>query len=185
MLAPLDYQGATYDGGVRRAVVTAAFASFLALLPACSLQSGVEQRPGDTSSAPSNAPAIAAATIIGSPFDWSQARGHPMVIDFWASWCGPCRAEQKDLNALAAKYSPRGVVFLGVDMRDDAASARAYAHDFDVPYASVSDTDERISSAYNVAAPPTVIVVDASGRIVDRLLGTVVGVSDDLDRLRR
>jgi thiol-disulfide isomerase/thioredoxin len=147
----------------------------------CGLQQDLSQRPA--ASGPSNAPAIAAATLSGRAFDWSAVRGHPLVLDFWASWCGPCRAEQKDLNAIASAFMSRGVVFVGVDMRDDDAAARAYESDFHVPYESVVDEDERISSLYDVAAPPTLVIVDASGRIVDRFLGTVVGVRDELRRL--
>jgi thiol-disulfide isomerase/thioredoxin len=171
---------------MRWRVVTEPMAALAAValvaLPGCSLQQDLAQRPPG-GGAPTRAPAIKASTLTGHAFDWSAVRGHAVVVDFWASWCGPCRAEQKDLNALFSKYSRRGVIFVGVDMRDDNAAARAYESDFRVGYSSVADPDEQVSALYNVAAPPTLVVVDPSGRIVDRFLGTVVGVSVDLDRL--
>jgi len=153
------------------------------LLPACGLQQGLVQQPGGTGQPPSQAPAISGTTLTGSHFSWTSTHGHPVVLDFWASWCGPCRAEQSQLNALVQRYGPRGVLFVGIDMRDDQAQASAYRSDYSVAYQSVVDSDEQISALYNVAAPPTILVIDASGRIVDRLLGTLVGISDDLDRL--
>lgn len=160
-------------------------AALLALLPlvaACGLQQGLSDSSGQQAG-PSAAPAIDAATLSGSHFSWSSARGHPLVIDFWATWCGPCRAEQADINRLYSRYAARGVVFLGVDMRDDNAAAAAFARDLNVGYPSVADSSSQISGNYDVSAPPEVIVVDQQGRIVHRYLGTVVGVSDDLDHL--
>lgn len=151
-------------------------------LAGCGLQQDLSQRP-QTGAGPARAPAIDAPTLSGSRLDWSALRGHPVVLDFWASWCGPCRAEQHDINTLAATYAPRGVVFLGVDMRDDDAGARAYERDFHVTYQSVVDPDEQISAMYAVAAPPTLIVVDSRGRIAGTYLGTVVGVADRLREL--
>ena len=152
-------------------------------LSGCGLQAGLDQRADASGTNPSAAPAINAASIAGSNVSWSALRGHVVVLDFWASWCGPCRAEQSDINTLVRTYAARGVVFLGVDMRDDDASALAYRRDLGVAYDSVPDSSEQISASYDVSAPPTVIVVDKQGRIVDRFLGTIVGVSDDLNRL--
>ena len=165
--------------GPRSALVAAA----LALLTACGLQQGLSDTSGGQQSSPSAAPAINAATITGAHYSWAAAGGHPVVIDFWAAWCGPCRAEQADINRLYDKYAARGVVFLGVDVRDDNAAANAFARDYTVRYPSVSDADEQIAAAYDVAAPPTLILVDKQGRIVQRFLGTVVGVSDALDSM--
>src|SRR5438552_18773697 len=152
-------------------------------LAGCSLQQGIAQGSGSQGQPAVSAPAINAATLDGGTFSWASTRGRPAVIDFRGSWCGPCRAQQHDLNAIAARYAGR-VLFLGVDMRDDTAAARAYLHDYAVTYPSVADPAEQISAAYDVAAPPTVIVVDAQGRIVDRLLGTLTGLRTRLDSLR-
>ncbi|MFN2582492.1 MAG: TlpA family protein disulfide reductase [Candidatus Dormibacteria bacterium] len=153
-----------------------------ALLAGCGLQAGVDQQPAGGSTATA-APAISGPTISGGSLSWSALRGHAVVVDFWASWCGPCRAEQTGINKLASTYTSRGVVFIGVDMRDDASAAAAYRRDLGVQYDSVADNAEQISAAYDVAAPPTIVVIDQRGVIVNRLLGTVVGLGDDLNRL--
>ena len=167
---------------VRSAVRLAMTLAAVAALASCGLQQGLADGSG-ASSGPSLAPAINASTITGTRFSWASVQGHPVVLDFWAAWCGPCRAEQPDLNRLYSKYAARGVVFVGVDMRDDNAAAVAFQHDYAVAYSSASDADEQISAAYNVSAPPTVIVIDKHSNIVQRFLGTVVGVSDSLDAL--
>ena len=155
------------------------------MLSGCGLQSGINEPAGASTTNPTPAPPLSGSTLTGAQFTWSSARGHPVVVDFWASWCGPCRAEQPEINGVVKAYAPRGVLFIGVDMRDDNAAALAYRHDLGVTYDSLPDSSEQIASSYNVAAPPTIVVVDQHGAIVDRFLGTVVGLKDDLDRLLR
>ncbi len=153
------------------------------LVSGCSLQPDVSTKvqPQQRTSQP--APALSGTSLSGSHVDLSALRGHPVVIDFWASWCGPCRAEQADLNSLVAQYGARGVHFLGVDIRDDSANAKAYVEEFHIQYPSVFDPVNDDAGSFNVDAPPTTLVVDGSGLIRLRELGTLVDVPATLNSL--
>jgi thiol-disulfide isomerase/thioredoxin len=162
----------------------AAALALVVVLAGCGLQRDISADSGLALLAhPTAAPALAGTALNGTHVDLASFRGHPVVLDFWASWCGPCRAEQPELNALAATYAGRGVVFLGVSMDANSAAARAYQHDLGVPYQSIEDSDHTRADAFGVPAPPTTLVVDQNGVMVSRALGTVVGLSALLDHL--
>jgi thiol-disulfide isomerase/thioredoxin len=152
-------------------------------LAGCGLQQDLSSVPNLGNGPTGPATAITAPTLSGTPYDWASTHGHVVVLDFWGSWCGPCIAEQPALNKLAAQWAPRGVVFLGVDMKDTDINGAAFERSYAVMYPSVNDASEVIASEYNVPAPPTVIIIDAKGNIVERFLGTLSGVSPDLTRL--
>ncbi len=139
----------------------------------CSLEQDIAQRAGTGSGVGQAAPALQGSMLDGSRFDPASLHGHVTVVDFWASWCGPCRAQQPQLDALARDFAPRGVVFVGVDLRDDPAQGRAYLARFGVPYASLSDPSAELAGAWDVPAPPTTVVVDAAGVVRSRVLGGV------------
>jgi thiol-disulfide isomerase/thioredoxin len=154
------------------------------LLAGCGLQQSDSNVPnGGLPSIEGPATPISAPTLSGTPFAWSSTHGHIVVLDFWGSWCGPCNGEQPQLNQIASQWMPKGVMFLGIDVQDTNANGAAFERSFKVPYPSVSDASEVIMSEYNVPAPPTVIIVDAKGNIVDHFLGTLTGVSTDLSKL--
>jgi thiol-disulfide isomerase/thioredoxin len=168
----------------RRLVMVAALAALVAALSSCGLQQDLAQVPNLGRASIGPATPITARTLSGAVFDWSSTHGHVVVLDFWESTCGPCRLEQASLNQLYTEFAPRGVIFLGVDLRENNAVAGiGYERDLHVAYPSVNDPGEVIGSEYNVLAPPTIIVIDSRGNIADRFLSTTSGVSADLSRL--
>jgi thiol-disulfide isomerase/thioredoxin len=153
------------------------------MLAGCGLQQDLAQVPNPGNGPTGPATPITAPTLSGTQFDWSSTHGHVVVLDFWGSWCGPCNAEQPELNTLASQWAPKGVTFLGIDESESSANGAAYERSYKVPYPSVNDSSQLVASEYNVLDPPTVIVIDAKGNMVDRFLGTLAGVSADLSRL--
>jgi cytochrome c biogenesis protein CcmG, thiol:disulfide interchange protein DsbE len=110
----------------------------------------------------------AAGKIASSDF-----KGKVMVVNFWAVWCGPCRAEQPILQSLWQRYRDRGVVFLGVDERDDPAAAQAQLRDLGVTYPSLSDPDGRYATDFGFFGLPNTYVVDRTGTIRYQVIGRV------------
>ena len=124
------------------------------------------------------APEFTGTTLTGSKLSFSSYRGKVVVLNFWGSWCVPCREEASILAAVAEKYQPSGVSFLGVDVRDTTASALAFTHGFHVTYPSVSDQSSAITLDFTaakvpIAGTPTTLVVDRTGHIAGAVFGTV------------
>ena len=123
------------------------------------------------------APEFTGTTLTGSKLSFSSYRGKVVVLNFWGSWCVPCREEASTLAAVAAKYQPSGVSFLGVDVRDTTASALGFTHSFHVSYPSVSDPSSAITLDFTAKVPiagtPTTLVVDRTGHIAGAVFGTV------------
>ena len=123
------------------------------------------------------APDFTATTLTGSPLNFSSYRGQVVVVNFWGSWCAPCRSEAPVLAVAAQQYRSAGVSFLGVDVRDTAASALAFTRNYGVSYPSVSDSGSQITldftSVVPIAGTPTTLVVDRTGHIAGAVFGTV------------
>jgi cytochrome c biogenesis protein CcmG/thiol:disulfide interchange protein DsbE len=101
-------------------------------------------------------------------------RGRPAVVNFWASWCPPCKEEAPSLNRLAQQWGARGVRFVGIDFNDASDSARSFARRNDVPYTLLRDTDSRTKDRYGVTGPPETFVLDRSGHAVAHFAGPIV-----------
>ena len=118
------------------------------------------------------APDFTIQMFDGSSFKLSEQRGKVVLINFWASWCGPCRAEMPALSDMWDKYKDR-VVFIGVASNDSASAAKAFAQNFKVRHPLAFDTDNSVADAYEVSAFPTTFLVNKKGIIRSRLVGAV------------
>jgi cytochrome c biogenesis protein CcmG/thiol:disulfide interchange protein DsbE len=107
----------------------------------------------------------------GTPIALSSFRGHVVVLNFWASWCAPCRVEAPGLRRVSEQYRDRGVRFLGVDYRDDDAAARAFIGEFRLRYPSVTDPSGSLADNYRLIGFPTTFIIDPAGTIRYRFVG--------------
>ena len=123
------------------------------------------------------APAVRGITLTGQRLSTRSYRGDVVVLNFWGSWCAPCRQEAPALAALARHFRSGHVHFLGVDIRDDQASAEAFTRTFGVGYPSLSDPGDEIALQFRSTLPPagipSTVVLDRSGHVAGRIVGGV------------
>lgn len=104
-------------------------------------------------------------TFDGQEITLSDLKGQVVVINFWASWCPPCRDEAPYLEATWRKYRDQGVVFLGVDYVDTETEALAYIQEFGITYANGPDIGTRIAQAYRIQGVPETFFVGKNGTL--------------------
>ena len=103
----------------------------------------------------------------------SSLRGHPVVLNFWASWCGPCKSEAAVLQRDWTRYHDRGVVFLGVDYHDLAQDARRFVSAHGLTFRMLEDGSGKVTGSYGISQVPETYVVSRQGRIVAHLAGPI------------
>jgi cytochrome c biogenesis protein CcmG/thiol:disulfide interchange protein DsbE len=107
----------------------------------------------------------------GAPIALASFRDRVVVLNFWASWCAPCRLEAPGLRRTSARYRDRGVRFLGVDYQDDDDAGRAFIREFRLRYPSVTDHSGRLAYRYGLIGFPTTFIIDPAGTIRYRFVG--------------
>jgi cytochrome c biogenesis protein CcmG, thiol:disulfide interchange protein DsbE len=112
------------------------------------------------------APDFALTTLEGATIQLSDLRGQVVVINFWASWCGPCRDEAPALQAVWERYQDQGVVMLGVAYTDTERGARAFLDEFSTTYPNGLDIGTKISELYNIEGVPETFIIDREGHVV-------------------
>lgn len=112
-----------------------------------------------------SAPDFSITSFDGETLTLSELRGQVVVLNFWASWCPPCREEAPYLEETWRKYQDKGVVFIGVDYVDVEPEALAYIEEFNITYFNGPDLRTTISQAYNIQGVPETFFVKKNGEI--------------------
>lgn len=139
--------------------------ALLVTVSACAKGADASNDPLGAKRISSPAPALAGDDLDGEPVALADLRGDVVVVNFWATWCVPCRDEQPALERIRRNYRGRGVELLGVDERDDVAAARAWVEEFSVTYPSIQDPSGSWADDFELFGYPDTVVIDASGTI--------------------
>ena len=121
-------------------------------------------------------PALSGATLDGGTLELSSLRGHVVVLNVWASWCDPCRAESPTLAAVARDTASSGVRFVGVDEQDRPEPARAFAASAGTTYPHLVDPDGTLLGSLRLVPSsgiPSTLVIDGTGAVAARVIGPV------------
>ena len=142
----------------------------LCLLPAaCTREKGGEATGGIIIG--SKAPDFSMISLSGQQISLKDLRGQGVLVNFWATWCYPCREEMDDLKAAYEKYKDQGIVILGIDMKEGEEMVRKFTDSYKITYPILIDTDGKVSDAYNVFGIPSSFFIDREGIIRDIILG--------------
>lgn len=123
------------------------------------------------------APEFRLTSLGGTTVDLASLRGRPVVLNFWASWCIPCRDEAPLLRAAQERYATRDVAFLGIVYQDSAASAKAFVDHYGIAYPSLLDPDGRTALDYGVYGIPETYFIAADGAIRAKQIGPLDAAS--------
>ena len=111
------------------------------------------------------APTFELNAVGGKQLGLNELRGQVVLINFWASWCGPCRTEMPRLDALYRKYKAAGVTLVGINVEPDSADALNYLKSTPVTFPILFDTDSKVSKLYEVAGMPSTVILDRKGTV--------------------
>jgi cytochrome c biogenesis protein CcmG/thiol:disulfide interchange protein DsbE len=125
------------------------------------------------------APDFSLVDLDGNRVHLADLRGQPVIVNFWASWCGPCVDEFPLLQAAAAEHVDDGLVVLGIVYQDRSEAARAFMQQNGGTWQALMDPGEDVARAYNIFGPPETYFVGRDGTIVARHIGQLTAASLD------
>ena len=121
--------------------------------------------PANAASIQGKAPNFTLKSNTGKNVKLSELRGQVILLNFWASWCGPCRQEMPLLEKLHKRYSALGFTVLGVNVEEDPRKAKTLLKDISVSFPILFDTSNKVSKEYNVSAMPSTVMIDRDGNM--------------------
>lgn len=143
------------------------------LAAACGNGAGPSASSSGGAGAGDPAPRLTGTTLDGAPFDLASLRGRPVIVNYWASWCVPCRDEFPLFKQALADHADDGLAIVGTVYLDSDDAARTFAQKTGASWPSVSDPDGSLAKAWRVVAPPQTYFIDRNGVIVSRQIGEV------------
>ena len=147
-------------------IIAAVTISFLIILGY-----GLRTQSGSPIGAP--APDFTLSLFNGGELSLADRRGSVVVVNFWASWCAPCRDEAPALERMWQEYEDRRVVFVGVNFKDIESKATSFIEEFNVTYPNGSDPYNKISSAYRITGVPETFLISRDGRLLEWWVGPI------------
>ena len=135
-----------------------------------------------TPAANATAPDFTLRSADGRNVRLDELRGQVVLVNFWATWCGPCREEMPHLDTLYQKYRKSGFVLLGVNVDDDPHTALATAAKLGVSFPVLLDTDKKVSKLYDLNTMPSTIVIDRDGKMRFLHRGYRAGTEGDYEQ---
>jgi len=175
--------GAGEERPPRRSAQSLIFLAALGVVLASLVYGLTAGGPGPVSEGP--APDFTLRLFDGGELSLSELRGQVVVLNFWASWCAPCRDEAPMLEAAWQRYRERGVIVVGVNDKDTEPPARAFIEEFGITYPNGPDPLSRIAGAYRIVGVPETFVISPQGEIAEVFIGspTEAQLTNALERL--
>ncbi len=152
----------------------------LVLLVASGAVLAARSSPGSGARIGQVAPDFALSDLDGNPLRLADLRGHPVIVNFWASWCGPCVDEFPLLRNAQETHGPHGLVVVGIVFRDNSEAARAFMTRMGAGWAAAMDPGEQVADSYGIHGPPETFFIDGAGVVRGRQIGQLGGA--DLQR---
>lgn len=134
---------------------------------------------GSATTVGSAAPDFSLADLDGNPIHLADLRGRPVVLNFWASWCGPCVEEFPLLREAASRHAGDGLAIVGIVYRDRSEAARDFMERNGGTWPAAMDPGERVAATYGILGPPETFFIGRDGTIVARQFGQISAASLD------